>query len=236
MTSQPPGFDPYQYPQWPQPPAPRRNIGAIVALAIAGALVVAGVSVGVTLAVTRDGGTTKAAPAGTSRPRPSTSTSPTPTVPVNPRQNVEVEIGEAVGYGSRAGQPEVVFTLTKVTVGGRCTEPYAQEPENGRFIFLDLTVTTSPSMGGDFAGSVLNPNNFAIIGPDGVTETGGSLSSAPAIGCLSRGKLFPLALSPGQNYHGTIVLDSRNTTGRLVLAPYGLDGFNGWEWNLGDHA
>ncbi|GAA3839060.1 hypothetical protein [Amycolatopsis tucumanensis] len=231
MTSQPPG---HPYPQWPQPP--RRNIGAIVALAIAGALVVAGVSVGVTLAVTADDDSIKAAPATTSRPRPTTSKSPTPVIPVNPRQNVEVKIGETIGFGSHADRPEVAFTLTKVTVGGRCTEPYAQKPENGRFIFLDMTVTTSSSMSGDFAPSLLNPNNFSIIGPDGVTETGGSLSSAPAIGCLSRSKLFPLALSPGQNYVGTVVLDSRNTTGSLVLAPYGLDGFNGWEWNLGEHA
>ncbi|GAB3577868.1 hypothetical protein GCM10027445_44290 [Amycolatopsis endophytica] len=138
---------------------------------------------------------------------------------------------EPVGCGKSG--TDVVFTITKITTNGRCTEQFAEKSRNGHYLFPEVSVTTSPSMDRGLSPGVLNPVTFSVIGQDGVTETGNSLVTNRTFGCLAHGKRLPAALGPGQADRGTIVPDSRNATGRLVLTPYGLDGFDGCEWDLG---
>jgi hypothetical protein len=220
--------------------APNRNVRTIMILAIVGVLVVAVVSVGITLALTKDDGKSQTAtPFQAPAPLPvATSSVPAPSVPTNARQNIEKQIRETAGFGGvTPGTDDVNFALTKITVDGRCTEPYAQKSQNGHLIFLEMSVSTSPTMDRTYASYVINPNNFSIIGPDGITQTGESLASMSAYTCLSESKQIPSTLAPGQKYLGTIVLDSRYTSGALVLAPGGgFSNGNGWEWKLGNGA
>ncbi|WP_236796883.1 hypothetical protein [Amycolatopsis sp. GM8] len=202
----------------------------MVVLAVVGALVIAGVSVGITLAFTNDAErppVAAASSAPSSTPAPPTSTKHVPRV-------IETKIGEQARFtGSRGGGVELVLTITQLKIDGRCTAPYAQKSENGHFLFVDVSVETSPTMSSSYSANLLNPQGFSIIGPDGITETGGSLSSSPSFGCVPRSKMLPLTLSPGQKYTGTIVLDTRNTRGKLLLTPIGLD-MDTWYWKLGE--
>ncbi|GLY68786.1 hypothetical protein [Amycolatopsis taiwanensis] len=241
MTDQQPqpNYQPMQ-PTYPAPTPPPRRTRTLVILAIVGALVVAGASVGITLALTGGGGGTSQAAAPNRQGPPalptiSSSPSTSPTVPLNARRNVEKQIGETTGWGVDAKHQDVQFSVTKITVDGKCTEPYAEKPQNGHLIFVDMSISTSPTMDRTYASAVLNPYNFSIIGPDGVTESGQSLTSTSTYGCLASSKQIPGTLSPGQKYVGTFVLDSRSTSGALVLAPQnGFDnGGNGWEWKFG---
>lgn len=140
--------------------------------------------------------------------------------------------------GYNGDQTDVEFAITKITVDGKCTQPYSQKSQNGHMIFVDMSISTSPTMDRNLASAVLNPYNFSIIGPDGVTESGASLDSSSTYSCLASSKQIPSTLSPGQKYVGAFVLDSRSTSGSLVLSPQGGfgDGSNGWEWRFGQNS
>jgi hypothetical protein len=205
-----------------------------------GVLVVAGASVGITLALTKGSGSPQA---GAAREAPAplptaTSAVPAPPVSTNARQNIEKKIGESAGLGGTDPSSSALnFAITKITIDARCSEPYAEKAQNGHFILVDMSVSTSPTMDRTYGSYIINPNNFSIVGPDGVTEAGESLTSMAAYTCLSQSKQLPTTLAPGQRYLGTIVLDSRYTSGVLVLAPQGgFDNGNGWEWKLGNGA
>lgn len=253
MTTQPPhGHNPFEPPRWPQPappppPPPPSPPGAskptIVILAIVGFLVVAAVAAGITVAATSGGqesqGSSPRAIASSSprAPRPTSSSPAVPRVKTNARRNVEVKLGETVVFADRdTGAPEVTFAITKIRIDGRCTGPYREKSQHGHFIFVDLTVTTAPTMSENY-GSVLNEFSYSIIGRDGVTETGNALMTEAAGLCQDLDERAPLEVSPGQKYVQTLIFDSRNNSGSLVFSPpYGLDAFNGWEWNIGQQS
>ncbi|GAB2959300.1 hypothetical protein LWP59_11800 [Amycolatopsis acidiphila] len=228
MTYQPPP------PHWTPPPR-KPKLGAALFLGIVGALAIAGAAVGITLAVTQYDDKTPVA----ARPIPSRSAaSQVPSSPRHIPRTIETKVGEQVSFVPQDGAgAEVVFAITKITVDGRCTAEYAQKSENGHFLFLEVSVGTSPTMASIFSADLLNAGNLAIVGTDGVTETGNTLSSSPSYGCVPRSRMLPLTLGPGQKYTGTIVLDSSNTRGKLRLTPVGSrsDG-DSWQWQLGEVA
>jgi hypothetical protein len=101
--------EPIQHPQSPPPvqQAPNRNVRTIMILAIVGVLVVAVVSVGITLALTKDDGKSQTAtPFQAPAPLPvATSSVPAPSVPTNARQNIEKQIRETAGFGGVTPAP-----------------------------------------------------------------------------------------------------------------------------------
>lgn len=217
---------------------PRRKPSAAVVLATVGALVVAGVAAAVTLAVTNDSAGRLLAHPVPHRVPSFRGPAPRPSSPRHAPRTIETKIGEQVSFVPQDGiEAEVTFSITKITIDGRCTAPYAQKAGNGHFLFLEVAVDTAAETASRFAADLVNTGNFSIAGTDGVTEPGNALSSSPGYGCVPRTRMLPLTLAPGQKYTGTIVLDSRNTRGKLRLTPIGshFDG-DSWQWQLGEGA
>lgn len=92
-----------------------------------------------------------------------------------------------------------------------------------------MTVRTTAALApGQAANLSISPFAFSIAGPDGITETG--LATVATMGCTSENAQLPYRdYSPSSQYAGTIVLDSRHTTGTLVFKPI-LRTPTGWEW------
>lgn len=163
---------------------------------------------------------------------------PSPTRKRVPRM-VDTKVGEKTSFTSpdSTGGPDVEFTVTKITVNGRCTAPYAQKAENGHFLFLEMSIRTAPTMTGLYASNLFNPLYFSVVSPDGTVEDGDSIASSPTYGCLPDSKRLPLGLEPGRTYQATIVLDAHNIHGKVRLAPAGgLLDTDGWQWQLGEAA
>jgi hypothetical protein len=71
-------------------------------------------------------------------------------------------------------------------------------------------------------------SDFRVIGPDGVTVPN---VTGNAYSCLGSGRtLSGVQIGPGQQYVGTVVIDSPVTSGSLVFAPAGSA--TGWEWEF----
>jgi hypothetical protein len=141
---------------------------------------------------------------------------------VNERANVVTQLGEVTGRRTTAAGPFVVsFSVDAIRVDPECDFPRASGPLNGHFIAVDMSITIDASV---TEGMFLAAKNFAVVGPDGVTDT-------DVVGygwqCM-RDRLSEQLLQPGQ-YRGTVVLDTAQTSGGLIFTPHlGQDG--GWEW------
>jgi hypothetical protein len=158
----------------------------------------------------------------TSAAAPSTTPGPT----INQRGNIVKQLGEVGGIKNTAAGPWIVsFTVDAIRVDPQCDAPGASEPLNGHFIAVDLHVTTDPSLTDQV---FIAEKDFAIVGPDGVTDT-----NVVGYGweCL-RNRFPDNPLGPGQEYVGSIVLDTAKTSGALVFTPYLNQDNSGWEWQF----
>jgi hypothetical protein len=112
---------------------------------------------------------------------------PAPAAPVAPaddrseRGNVVKQLGEPAAFGPTQDQLVVKFVVDKITVGAKCTEPYAQAPERGTFLKVDLRAETEPTLPTD-GFYMISGWDFATVGADGITES--SLVTGPAAVCL----------------------------------------------------
>jgi hypothetical protein len=151
---------------------------------------------------------------------------------LSPRGAIPKQIGEAAGLcnDEKCTAFAVTFTVDKIEVDVQCTEPYAEPPANGHYIALTMTIKTTDLFGPDLVPLFnISPFSWEIIGADGITEA--SDPGAGAYSCLPTSDLPPAGLSPSSQYVTTMVLDSRNASGILLLRmPNLVDG--GWEWTF----
>ncbi|HVV10279.1 hypothetical protein [Amycolatopsis sp.] len=165
---------------------------------------------------------------------------PAPSTKKGAPRIVETKVGEKARFTSpdTTAGPDVEFAVTKITVDGRCTEQFSEKAGNGHYVFVEISAETAPTMSSVFATGLMNPLDFAVVGPDGITTTGHALATDRTFGCLSHTRQFPVvALAPGRKYTGTIVLDSPVIHGHVVLVPTGgIIEADGWAWQLGEAA
>lgn len=159
-----------------------------------------------------------------------TSTTKKATSSLSPRGLIPKTVGQVAAIGDDAANPDLSFTVDAITVDGKCTSQFAENPENGHFVVLSMTVKTSVTMAKSLF-FVVSPADFAIVGADGVTET--NLTTAGSFGCLSDREQFPSQqFAAGSQYVGKVVLDSKNTHGILEFRPPMLIDNSGWEWTF----
>ncbi len=166
---------------------------------------------------------------------PTTAPEPTPeptvSVPVtSERGNIVKAVGETAGVMDLVtGNLWVEFQVTGIEVGGTCTADYVEPSENGQFLFVSLSMSTATEWPSDMQGVSLdfNPNEWSVIGADGLTEN--ELATVSTYGCLAEGDLVPVTVGPGENVVGTVALDTANPSGVLVFKPW-WGGGSGWEW------
>ncbi len=151
----------------------------------------------------------------------------------NDRGNIEKELGEEGGFTDLAtGETTVTFAIDKITPNFACTGEFADPPERGHFVAIDLRMATAPAPTFDAElYFTVSSYDFKFIGSDGVTV--GDLGTYATYGCLADGQEFTTdALAPSQKYMGKIVLDVPEASGTLMYLPSATGGTSGWEWEF----
>lgn len=162
---------------------------------------------------------------------------PTPEPSLEPetseRGSVPKKVGELAGLCAKdpcvKSELAVEFTVDRIQVDPTCTRPYAPPPDNGHYIALSLTINTTAAFTKDMAYLFdFSPFSFEVVGPDGVTEA--SDPGYGVFGCLDGTDFVPVGgMTPSSRYKGVVVLDSKHTSGIIVLRMPG-DPSGGWEW------
>jgi hypothetical protein len=159
---------------------------------------------------------------------------PVPDAPAGDRSergNVVKQVGETAAFGPTQDQLVVKFVVDKITVGAKCTADYAQPAERGTFVKVDMRAETDPTMPANGL-YMINGWDFSTVGADGVTES--DLVTGAGSSCIDPNEaLSNQPFSPGSKYRGSIVLDTKNTSGVLVLKPAFMATTGGWEWQYG---
>jgi hypothetical protein len=159
------------------------------------------------------------------------------TVPRSPRGHIVKGLGEVGGLShpddTTPTLDELVlsFTIDDIRVDAPCPSEYAQPPQNGHFVALDIRASTTETYPADQLVFAMNPADFSLVGPDGVTIS--NIATAPTYSCISYDdpSVFPSDMFvPASQYRGTVILDIPSTTGTLIYTPMGKP--NGWEWSF----
>jgi hypothetical protein len=70
----------------------------------------------------------------------------TPACQTSERGNVVKKVGETAAFGLTQDEFVVSFVIDKIMVGAKCTSQFAQKPEHGSFLRLDVRAETKPNM------------------------------------------------------------------------------------------
>ncbi|XVV05821.1 hypothetical protein ACQPW3_10695 [Actinosynnema sp. CA-248983] len=139
-------------------------------------------------------------------------------------------IGQQAGFSTPAGVDQATFTLDAITVDDPCTGPYPKAAEQGHMVVLSFTVTTAATLLPE-EGWHIRPADFALVGPDGVTDT--NLDTTAALMCLADRDLLPTEpYAPASKYVGKIALDTRHPAGTVLYRPQNMRDGGGWEWPM----
>jgi len=163
-----------------------------------------------------------------------TSAAPETAEPTGParsdRGNLIKQLGEEGGYGNPEdpdGPNVFTFAVDAIRVDQPCDSGFADAPDNGHFIGIDIRAATTADFSSDWF-IQFTADHFEVIGPDGLTITN---VSGRGYSCMDDSSAFTLdTLGPAQQYAGTVVIDSPVTSGTLVYKAPGEP--DGWEWQF----
>lgn len=149
----------------------------------------------------------------------------------SPRGLLVKSLGQTAGFSNeKSGALQAEFTLDAIEVDPKCTGPYVERPTHGHVVVLTFTVKTTPQYLAD-QGWMITGHDFAIVGPDGVTET--ALVTGAAFSCLTESEQLPTnPYAPASTYRGKLPLDTRNTKGTITYRPPVINVSGGWEWQF----
>ncbi|NOJ60575.1 hypothetical protein [Arthrobacter sp. 260] len=138
-------------------------------------------------------------------------------------------MGELAGIRDANGEYLVTFVVNDIVVDIPCTEQFAEPPENGHFVALDVSVETSPNMlDSDLIQQFsMSSYTFQAIGPDGVTSNAGA-DSVATLFCLEDSLLLPTDIGPGEKANGLVLLDVASPSGILIYQDFWTG--SAWEY------
>jgi len=167
--------------------------------------------------------TTPEAPPTTEEPPPAP-----PPVETNERGNAVLDLGqELTVFDNATGAVAFAVAVDSVSTDVACTNPKSAPAENGRFIAVQVRVTTGSDLSAVGGEPGVRSAGFRFLAKDGVTLVGAGTPSADS--CLRDGESFPSRpLGPDQELTGTIVLDVPESAGTIVFRPKYLTA--GAEW------
>lgn len=156
-------------------------------------------------------------------PSPSATDEAASTAPAeSARGNLIKQVGDVFGLGS-SDESVASFVVKSITVDAACTSEFAEAPEFGHFLRLDIEGETTADLPGDlyFAGG-----SWSAVAENGTTFNGDPWSYAAA-SCINDVERLPSIIGPGERVAGAVILDVPTEHGVVVLSPEaGL----GWEW------
>lgn len=136
------------------------------------------------------------------------------------------KLGEQGGMTNVDGKEIASFTVLKITKDITCTTDFAEKPANGHYVGIYMDVTTTKALT-DNDIPYFNTDQWALVGPDGVEENS---TSGNAYSCIDEAEKLPTQIDRAMHRKGWVVIDVKNTTGKLRLTQDGLEG--GWEYTF----
>ena len=147
----------------------------------------------------------------------------------NERGNIPARIGEDVTIRPSPvadEPPAVTLSIEEIVVDVVCDDDYEEPPENGHYIAVRMRAMATAQYDPRVP-SPISDYDFSVIGDDG--DTFDPVSEAGQA-CIAQPRLIQnMRIAPGYDYEGWMVLDVPVTSGALVYAPEGSDG---WEWEF----
>jgi hypothetical protein len=143
----------------------------------------------------------------------------------NERGNIVTAFGDTGTISSSAsGAVQTKFTVHSIKPIA-CTGEFAQAPQNGKTVAVDITVETTKELAKDsYPKFTLSGYDFKYIGANGTTFNG-NLATTATYSCIPDSETFPSdGLGPSEKTRAKIILDVPATKGLLVLKS-GLSGF-----------
>ena len=117
--------------------------------------------------------------------------------------------------------------MTNITLDAPCTDEYAEPPENGHMVVMDVTAQTTKDLPTD------QPLYLGVTGDWQYVLKDGTISNAPVNGsaalCLPQADRLPDVIGPASKAQGKLVFDLPTTDGYLV---YKDGDVTGWEYPL----
>lgn len=150
------------------------------------------------------------------------------------RGNIIKQVGQSARLTSMDNPSEMLvnFAVQELTVDPTCTTPYAEAPENGHFVTVDIAAETGPAAVFDkldyFGDFTFNSGLWKFITPQGTTVN--SIATTPAYSCLTEQETLPAMIGPAEKATGKIVLDVPTTKGTLIFSD--MLAQESWEWQV----
>ena len=133
--------------------------------------------------------------------------------------------------------PSIQFSVTGITVNPTCTEDpeLVLSPDNGQFVALTMTFTTSADYTSQMAtGGLLlvSPTDFSGYLADGTSV----LSSDAGISCIPEAEQLPDGIPAGETVTATMILDLSADATSITYSPVGVTDLDTvatfWEWPI----
>lgn len=139
------------------------------------------------------------------------------------RGNLIKAVGEAFGLGAEDGTAMASFVVNAITVDPGCTSEYAEAPEHGHFVRLDVSGETTAALTDDL---YFASGSWFVVADNGTTFNGDPWSMAAAA-CMDQAERLPNIIGAGERVTGAVILDVPTPHGVIILeSPAG----GGWEW------
>ncbi|MGP5732633.1 hypothetical protein [Arthrobacter rhombi] len=155
-------------------------------------------------------------------------------VETDTHDNVVKDTGDAAVLIDDSGKRQFTLEVTRSKVVTDCPARvggFRLQPENRRFLVLDVKATLANSVTAEVPGSTedifmpLVAQAFSVVGNNGVIDR--EVATESAWGCYPDVKLAPALVDPGQSVQGKVVLDVPYGSGTVVYDP---DNNGGWSW------
>ncbi len=160
-------------------------------------------------------------PAATPSSSPSSDAAAEPTT--SDRGNVIKAVGDTFGLSAKDGSSVASFVVNAITVDPGCTSEYAEAPEHGHFVRLDVSGETTATLPDDL---YFASGSWFVVADNGTTFNGDVWSMAAAA-CMDQTERLPNIIGAGERVTGAVILDVPTPHGVIILQS---PGSGGWEW------
>lgn len=151
----------------------------------------------------------------------------------NERGNIEKQIGEEGSVIGEDGKNIYSFKVTGIEPDFKCTGEYSAPSENGKFVKVDLQITTADAatLKEQYYGNqvYMQGGAWKYIDKNGTTYNG-ELGSGSSYSCIPETESIPGNVGPKEKVTGSIILDVPATDGVIIYSDPIAEG--GWEYKL----
>lgn len=135
------------------------------------------------------------------------------------RGHIIIGAGDTFEVTGDNGDPIAEVTLTGISFDGECSSGFAEDAENGEFLFIEVEVKTLPALAEQEYLDDFSLSEYDMIALDSDGKRANDISGT-SYTCLDSKDQLPYALGSGEIGTGSIVLDVPYDAGVVVYEPY----------------